>query len=186
MTVTAPKRPLRKPRPVTQETYDQVRALHAEGHGRNEIARRLNRSPRTISVIAAELGIGFDRTMTEEATRARMADLAALRAQLAVDLTHDAMRLSGAMWEPAVVYNFGGKDNIYAEKTVDEPPADAKKNLMASAGMAIDRSLRLCPPADDGGADAARSMVGQLLTGLVAVYREQQETGDDEGDGDAP
>jgi hypothetical protein len=185
--MTAPKRPPRKPRPVTEETYDAVRVLHAEGHGRNEIARRLSRSPRTVSVIAAELNLAFDRTMTEEATRARMADLNALRAQLAVDLTHDAMRLSGAMWEPAVVYSFGGKDNEYAEQAVDEPPADAKKNLMAAAGMAIDRSLRLVPPADDQGADRARSMVGQLIIGLTQVYREQQaQEAGGEGGGDAP
>lgn len=126
-----------------------VRELHAQNVGRNEIARRLNRSPRTISVIAAELELEFDPTMTEDATRARVAQLAALRSQLALDLTHDAIRLTGSMWEPTRLHNFGGKDNTYAWKDVDEPPADAKKNLMASAGMAIDRSLRLVPPETD-------------------------------------
>ncbi|SDM77100.1 helix-turn-helix domain-containing protein [Streptomyces wuyuanensis] len=177
--------------PVTDETRADVRRLHAEGHGRNEIARRLARSPRTISVLAAEMGLTFDRTATEEATRARVADLAERRAILAEALQSDAERLTEQLWQPSVIYNFGGKDNTYEYENVPEPPADAKKNLMATAGMAIDRSLKLVPPQDDGGNEAAQSLVGQLMTGLAAVYRQQQAgeqapPADDEGDGDAP
>jgi hypothetical protein len=57
---------------------------------------------------------------------------------------------------------------------------------MAAAGIALEKSLRLVPPADDSGADAARSLVGQLLTGLASVHREQQQEAADEGAGDAP
>ncbi|MFJ6566236.1 helix-turn-helix domain-containing protein [Streptomyces sp. NPDC091292] len=136
-------------KPVTDEEKQRVCELHAQNIGRNEIARQLGRAPRTISLIAAELELEFDPTMTEAATRARVAQLAALRSQLALDLTHDAIRLSGAIWEPATVYNFGGKDNVYRAKQVPEPPADAKRNLMTSAGIAIEKSLRLVPPETD-------------------------------------
>ncbi|MEV6105714.1 hypothetical protein AB0M28_13500 [Streptomyces sp. NPDC051940] len=180
-------------RPVTDETFEQVRWLHAQGLSRNEIARQLERSGRTVSIISAKLGLTYDRSATEEATRARMADLAERRAILAEELHTDAERLSARMWQPAKVFAFGGKDNTYAEEYIDEPPADAKKSLMAAAGIAIDRSLKLCPPQDDGGAEAAKSMVGQMLTGLTAVYCEQkaaqqaaEEQPADEGDGDAP
>ena len=172
-------------RPVTQADYDAVRALHAEGLGRNEIARRIGRGTRTVSVIAAELNLSFDRARTEAATKARMADLAERRAILAEALQTDAERLTEQLWQPSVVFNFGGKDNTFEKRELPEPPADAKKNLMAAAGMAIDRSLKLVPPQDDGGVEAAKGMVGQLLTGLSAVYREHQTT-DGEGDGDAP
>lgn len=170
-------------RPVTDDERDEIRRLHAQRLGRNEIARRLGRGTRTISVEAERMGLTFDRTATEEATRARMADLAERRAILAEALQGDAERLTEQLWQPAKVFNIGGKDNTYTEKEVPEPPADAKKNLMAAAGMAIDRSLKLVPPQNDGGEEAARGMVGQLLTGLSAVYREQQQS---EGDGDAP
>lgn len=176
-----------KPRPVTDETREQVRALHAEGLGRNEIARRLQRSPRTISVLSAQMGLSYDRTATEEATRARMADLAERRAILAEELQGDAERLTASVWEPAKVFSFGGKDNTYNEKPVDEPPADAKKALMATAGMAIDRSLKLCPPLESNGEEDARSMLGKVMTGLAEVWQEQQQrAASDEGDGDAP
>lgn len=176
-------------RAVTDEDRDAIRRLHAQGLGRNEIARQIGRGTRTVSVHAAEMGLTFDRTATEEATRARMADLAERRAILAEALLGDAERLTEQLWQPAKIYNFGGSSNDYNEQDVPEPPADAKKNLMAAAGMAIDRSIKLCPPEDDGGEQAARGMVGQLMAGLGAVYREEkqrEEAAADEGAGDAP
>lgn len=172
-------------RPVTEEDYERVRALHARGMGRNAIAHEIHRAQRTVSIIAAELGLTFDTSMTEDATRARIAQLAALRAETALDLQLDAMKLTQQMWESAVVFNFGGKDNSYNERVVDEPPAGDKKNLMAAAGIALEKSLKLVPPADDAGADDARSMLGQLMVGLKAVY-DGQRAADEEAEGESP
>ncbi|CAL9662704.1 helix-turn-helix domain-containing protein [Streptomyces sp. enrichment culture] len=133
-------------RPVTEADYDEVRRLHAQGLGRNAIAREMGRGPRTVSVIAAELGLDFDRSMTAEATRARKADLEERRVLLAEALQGDAERLTEQLWQRAKVFNIGGKDNTYTDHDVDEPPAEAKKNLMAAAGIAIEKSLKLVPP----------------------------------------
>lgn len=141
----------------------------------------MNRSGRTISIIAAELGLSFDRTATEEATRARKADLDERRVILAEALQGDAEQLTARMWEPAKVFNIGGKDNTYTDQDVDEPPADAKKNLMAAAGMAIDRSLRLVPAAGDSGVGAARSMLGALADGIRRIADADEEAGAEEG-----
>ncbi|CAL9503245.1 hypothetical protein SUDANB126_03484 [Streptomyces sp. enrichment culture] len=173
-------------RPVTEEDYRLVRDLHAQGLGRNEIARRIGRGPRTVSVIAAELGLTFDTSMTEDATRARVAHLAERRAMLAEALQDDAERLTEQLWQRTTVFAFGGKDNVFRSKEVTEPPAADKKALMTAAGIALEKSLRLVPPADDTGADAARSLVGQLLSGLTAVHREQQGAADEGAEGDAP
>lgn len=157
-------------RPITDEDRDAIRRLHAQGKGRNAIARELRRSGRTISNLAAELGLTFERgPEVAAATQARTADLAALRAQLALDLTHDAMKLREQLWAPSKVYNFGGKDNTYEEMPVTEPPADAKRALMGTAGMAIDRSLKLAPPKNDDGS----TEIGSLLTGLFDRLRDQ-------------
>ncbi|MET7787247.1 helix-turn-helix domain-containing protein [Streptomyces sp900116325] len=172
-------------RPVTDEDRAQIRALHAEGHRRNEIARRLGRSSRTISVHAAEMNLSFDRIATEEATRARMADLAEKRSILADALTDDALRLSAQVWEPAIVYNFGGKDNSYEKRHVDEPPAADKRQLMAAATNAAAQSLRLVPPAEDAGNSAARSMLGELAAGLAALAREDEQPSE-EAEGESP
>lgn len=165
---------------LTEDERAELRRLHAQGLGRNEIARRLGRGSRSVSVVAAELGLSFDRAATEEATRARQADLAERRALLAEALQSDAERLTEQLWQPSKIYNFGGKDNEYNERDVPEPPADAKRALMGAAGMAIDRSLRLVPPAaDESGLDAARSM----LTGLAEGVRRIAEAPEDAGEG---
>ncbi|MFF8679505.1 helix-turn-helix domain-containing protein [Streptomyces sp. NPDC015237] len=131
---------------VTAEERAEIIRLHGEGKGRNEIGRITRRSQRTVSLICQEEGLEFDVTMTEEATRHRIAQLADRRAMLAEALQDDAERLSEQMWRPSKVFRIGGSSNTYTEHEVDEPPADAKKDLMASAGIAIEKSLKLVPP----------------------------------------
>lgn len=178
----------RDKRPVDEDDYRRVRELHALGMGRNAIAREIDRAQRTVSVIAAELGLTFDTAMTEDATRARVAQLAALRADTALDLHLDALKLTQSMWEPATVFNFGGKDNTFASREVAEPPAADKKSLMTAAGIALEKSLKLVPPADDSGAEDARSMLGQLMVGLKAAYDQavSEEAADEEAEGESP
>ncbi|WP_441251185.1 helix-turn-helix domain-containing protein [Kitasatospora sp. McL0602] len=177
-----------KPRPVTQDDYDQIRELHAQGLGRNEIMRETGRSANVVSRLAAEMGLSFARAgQIAEATEIRRQDLAARRLLLAEQLQADAEQLRQQLWQPAVVYAFGGKDNTFESEELPEPPAADKRALMSTVGIAIDRSLKLEPVRDDSGADAARSMIGQLMTGLGEVYRQQQaEAADAEGAGDAP
>ncbi|MFF9910628.1 helix-turn-helix domain-containing protein [Streptomyces sp. NPDC013457] len=174
--------------PVTDQTRDDVRRLHAQGLGRNEIARQLKRGPRTISVLAAEMGLSFDRTATEEATRARMADLAEKRSILADALVDDALRLSEQLWQPAVVFNIGGKDNEYTEQAVPEPPALDKRALMAAATAAAAQSLRLVPPTADSGVEDAVSVVGKLGAGLaeIAARIRAEEASGEEAEGGSP
>jgi hypothetical protein len=151
--------------PVTEEELAAIRRLHGEGKGRNEISRLTGRSLRTISIHCAKMNLDFDRTMTEEATRARKADLEERRAILAEALQGDAEQLTEQLWQPAIIYNFGGKDNTYEKRLIDEPPADAKKNLMAAAGIAIEKSLKLIPPEREDTEGLAA--VDQWLRGMM-------------------
>ncbi|MER5466699.1 hypothetical protein ABT010_40020 [Streptomyces sp. NPDC002668] len=56
------------------------------------------------------MGLTFDGTATEEATRARVADLAERRAILAEALQGDVEQLTEQLWQPATIFNFGDKD----------------------------------------------------------------------------
>lgn len=75
------------------------------------------------------------------------------------------MELTEQMWQPAKVFNIGGRDNTYTEKDVPEPPSDAKKNLMAAAGVAIEKSLKLVPPEREDAESLAA--VDQWLRGMI-------------------
>lgn len=179
--------------PITQAELDEIRRLHGEGVGRNEIARRIGRGARTVSVHCAAMNLTFDITTTEVATahrvaqtKLRRAELEEKRAILADALADDALRLSAQVWEPTTLHSFGGKDHTYKFKDLDEPLAADKRALMAAATAAAGQSLRLVPPANDEGVEHGVSMVGQLLSGLTAIHRAHQaEQEQSEGDGDA-
>ncbi|WP_168714673.1 helix-turn-helix domain-containing protein [Streptomyces sp. A0592] len=157
--------------PITDADLAEIRRLHAEGHGRNEIARRLGRNGRVISNHCAAMGLTFDLTGIETATahrtaqaKLRRAELEEKRAILADALTDDALRLSAQLWEPTVVYNFGGKDNTYEQHAVAEPPPADKRALMAAATAASAQALRLVPPETETEGMAA---VDQWLRGMM-------------------
>ncbi|MGA5198151.1 hypothetical protein [Streptomyces exfoliatus] len=67
---------------VTQADEQKVRELHAQGLGRNAIARQIGRSPLTVAVIADRLQLSFDRTHTAVAAEARKGDAKARRAAI--------------------------------------------------------------------------------------------------------
>ncbi|MFJ8224950.1 helix-turn-helix domain-containing protein [Streptomyces griseus] len=166
-----------KANPVTDQERETVRQLHAEGLGRNAIAKQLKRSGRTISEIAGELGISFAARAGQvaAATEVRQADLADRRARLAEQLQDDAERMRAQLWVPTTVWSFGGKENTYEDHEFPEAPADVKRTLMSAVGIAVDRSLKLVPPKDESGVEEGLALITQLMSGLTAVYQAQQQ-----------
>ncbi|MGW1760986.1 helix-turn-helix domain-containing protein [Streptomyces mirabilis] len=172
-------------RPIDDDDREQVRRLHAQGKSRNEIAKTIRRSPSTVSKIAAACDppLSFDRAAeVETATRVRRADLAARRADLAVTLQDVAEREVARMTEPHLYFEWGGKDHTYAEKWQHEPTPADRRTMMATAGAALDRSLKLAPPRDEAG-ERSRSVIGRLMEGLARNYAERHSSSPD-GDND--
>lgn len=161
------------PDPLGDDVIDRIRELAAAGVARNEIARRLQVSTGTVTKYAPRGS--FDRTGTALAVRAHHVDMAARRAQLAQKLLDDAARLRQQIWEPTTIYNFGGKDNTYNEKHVDEPPFEAKRTLMQATTTALTAHLRLVDHDSDGGLDEARSVLDGFMN---AIARRAHELGD--------
>ncbi|MFD8771441.1 hypothetical protein [Streptomyces sp. NPDC059916] len=158
-----------------EDRWDELRELHAQGLGRNAISREMGITNSVVSRTAAHLGLEFDRTRIQAATAARLADLAERRSLLAEDLMTDAERLRAQMWQPTLVYAFGGKDNTFASELLDEAPAAEKRALMGTAGMAIDRSLKLAPAEETSGVENAKSMLGSIGEALTAFSRTEDE-----------
>lgn len=157
-----------KARPVTDEDRQRVRQLHADGKGRNEIATELGRSGRTISEIAKGLGISFARAAeVRTATEVRQADLAARRAAFAITLQDIAEREAAKINQPHQYWDWGGKDHDFDTHTASEPTPGDKRAYMGLVATALDRSLKLAPPKEEGGADE----VGSLLVGLFDKLR---------------
>lgn len=130
-------------RPITDDDRRRVAELHAQGLSRNEIARQIGRSQATVSKLATELGLTFDRARTREATRAKVTDAKARRAALALKLLALAEQEAEAFNQPCVLHSFGGKDHTYNSKTVDRPPARERRDMAATINILVDKHARL-------------------------------------------
>lgn len=157
-------------RPVTDADRKRVRELHAQGLSRNEIARQSGRSQRTVSRLAAEMGLSFERAgATAKATEAKKADGATRRAQLQLDALAAAQKLMGQMFAPALVYNFGGKENDYNSTTLDEPPFRDKRDIANAIQALANTALRLAEYDKATGSDDEKGMLLELRDQLRAA-----------------
>ncbi len=166
------------PGPITPDEEQQIRTLHAQDIACKEIARRLGRSPSTISKAAKRLGLLFDRARTQQATQAKRVDAKARRAQLSLDLLDDAARLRRRLWQPSVQVFPSGKGP--ARVTLDLPPAKDARDFVLAVHTAIRGHADLERLDSDTGADAARSMLGQLGEALQ-VAADQLHGADEDG-----
>jgi hypothetical protein len=160
------------PRPWTSDEDDVLRERLAAGVSQRAVGRELDRTPGSVASRAHKLGIRSDRAQTYAATAAVVIDSKSRRAKLEHELLEDAERLRGQLWSPTVVFNFGGKDNTYEERTLDEPPHADKLKIMQAVGIAVDRSLKISAhDADTGVAEAVGALdaVEQAIAAAAAA-----------------
>jgi hypothetical protein len=150
--------------PVTPDERERIIASIRAGKGCNEIAAEVGRGPATISRIATAEGLSFDRSQTRAATEARQADMQARLTDLSEQLLTDVERLRRQLWKPCLVYDFGGKENTYAEHELPEPDFRAKQAIFTSIGIAVDKVIAIRKQ-DTGGGEAI-GLIVQLVDGI--------------------
>lgn len=164
-------------KPITDEERALVRQWHAAHVSRNEMCKRLGRGGKTVSRIAAEEGLSFDRTGSlAVATAVKKADAADRRARLQVDSLEAAERLLLQMFSPAKVYNFGGKENTYEERTHDEPTFRDKRDIANAMAQMIASSLRLAEFDRGAGDTEQQSALVNLMATLKRAWKEADHT----------
>ncbi|GAW50601.1 MULTISPECIES: hypothetical protein [unclassified Nocardioides] len=164
------------PRKVTDTHRQRLADLHGRGFGRNAIARELGLGVGTITLMAQEAGLSFERGPgVKAATAARKADAAALRSELELQLLEDAQKLRAQVWQEHEYRDYGGKDFVLRKWTQDEPTPVDKLKLMQAAGIALDRAVKLGELDKADEVDAARSMLGRLLEQMQVVAGEYDE-----------
>lgn len=152
--------------PISDDDKAAILDLHAQGMSRNDIARQTGRGAATVTRVVHAAGLSFDRSATIHATRARQADLAEKRAQLELRYLERAAELLEQMDKPHIVYNIGGKDNIYTEHELDKPTTGDIRNLMQSASIATTASLKI---ATSGVGETDNSAVDTWLEHMLGV-----------------
>lgn len=171
--------------PMTDDERDRIRELHAEGMSCRQIAATINRAFSAVSRHCRDMGLTFDTARTLEATEVRTTANKAKRAALEARLLDEAGELLDQLHVPHLVYNWS-KDNDFAQHELDEPDIAAKRALIAAAGIAIDKAIKLADT-DKATAEAAagKSMVGALFAGFVATAPPDPDAEPDDTDEDA-
>lgn len=163
--------------PITDDDRRRVAELHAQGLSRNAIARETGRSQATVSKLARELGLSFRRERTAEATRVKVIDAKARRAELAALLLEDAHRLREQLWEPCTLVKIGGKDNIATEHPLARPLFEDQLKIVQASSLAAERHARLVELDADNGVGEATSMLTGLAEALGKAWRDGQNDG---------
>ncbi|MBP5883164.1 helix-turn-helix domain-containing protein [Streptomyces scabiei] len=175
--------------PVTDEEHAEIRRLHAQGVGRNEIARRIGRGPRTVSEYCKREGLSFDRTATAAATEAKKIDAKARRAAL-IDRAYTRAERIFDRLEADVVdgYKFTSTTvNGIETERLDHVPAPEERSLATAVGQYLTQAAKLEALDSDGGVEDAESMLGKLMVGLKAAYdRASEGVVGEEAEGESP
>lgn len=105
------------------------------------------------------------------------------REALQEDALARARALLGQIDRPHLVFNIGGKDNVYTEHLLDAPPTGDIKNLVTSARALVQTALDLARyDAESSGGEKSRALIEQLAHGLEALAGDASEPADGEGE----
>lgn len=160
--------------PVTDAEREAIAADVRGGMARNDVARKHGRGAGTVSRIAKELGLSFERSPAiVAATKARQVDVEARIVALAEDLLEDAERLRKQLWEPCEMHSFGGRDNVHNSIELDEPVFADKRHIVGSVRM-LATTVNDIRSRSKGG-DEGASMIVRLVAGLAQSVADAAE-----------
>lgn len=151
---------------LTDDERTNIVDLCRSGLSCNEVAKQVKRAPSTVSMVAEAAGWTFGRLNVDRACEARSAYSAERRAVIAARLTEETERLLDQMREQHVAFNFGGKDNTYAEEVMAEPPVEAKRALMQTVREAMRTVLDIDKHDTKADESTAQVLLVQFVDGL--------------------
>lgn len=147
--------------------------IQARAGSTRTIADKHGVSTKLVRTVAQEAGISdaWSRDRTENATRARVADMKARRAAIASGLLDDAEKLRARAWAPYTVpMSMGGKEGGIELVTTELPPLGEVRNAYTAVGIALDKHLRLDAHDGDGAAEQIGSLLGSMFDRLQADH----------------
>lgn len=149
--------------PLSDEQGKVILAGHAAGRSQRSIARELGVSHVTVKNWGHEQDppLTWDRSQTATATLAASRSNATRRADLCTRALVEAEALLDKLHQPCIVYSFGGKENDYNQKVLEEPPAKDVRDYMSAFGVLIQKSAELSR-LDDSTSSNVRSMLTAL------------------------
>lgn len=142
-----------------RELRAEVLDLYDRGLNRTQIARATGIDDAELTKLLREEGLVLDVTKVKARNKGRLEEAAEQRARIMRKMMNASESLLGQMEQPARVFNFGGRDNTFAEVELDAPPIADKLRLMQAAGIGVDKALALA--AHDAG--SARVSINLIM-----------------------
>lgn len=162
---------------------DRARILEMfdAGHPRNEIARQIGVSGSTVTTVCRKEGRLFDRSAQLLDLRAIEEDLGELRDLVTKKMLIVANDALDSLDGPHLVFNFGGRDNDYAEHLLDEAPLETKLDAMRAASLAVDKATRIVERSNPG-LEQAAGILGGINASLefMSNYMRENEMNSDD------
>jgi hypothetical protein len=172
--------------PISDGELARLRELHGTGASCRQIAGEMNRAPTTVSRHAAEMGLFFDRSQVKIATAARVADVAARRAEVSaqfiaiVGKINDAVLAeldeTGAEVKPWRLRDFSYAAGAFFDRHLSQADHDAA----SESGSEVDAWLRDLtgqdPPRSRSDSDESaksRSVLGALMDDITKRHGSQ-------------
>ncbi len=178
-----PKKEPSRP-PLTEAEIEQIKQLHAEGKGRNEIAEAIGRSPASVTKVTKQLGLAFDESKTVEATAARVQKMKAQRIDLAEQLLEDVLKMRERLWSPHHYYERGPESLVPV--TLPLPPLRDTRDGYAALQIALKGHLELVSESSDSGIEGKRSVLANLIAGIKSAVAQDQADGGSAPDSSLP
>lgn len=164
--------------PWTDAEDVTLRALHKAGQSLHSIAQEMGRGKRTIGRHSERLGLSWDRARTANAAQAKHIDNKARRAVLEQRLLEETAKVMGQLWEPTLVFSFGGANNEYREHVLEKPTPADQKAIVQTASTALNAANKLHDMNAGGQAQNAKSMLARMQAELLqAVHSEGIDDG---------
>lgn len=116
-------------KPVTDEERQRIIEAFPSGKSCRQIAADFNRATTTISTIAKSVGHEFGQVNTVRAREIKAVYDEERRQQIRLNTVDAAEKVLQQIFEPATIFNFGGRDNTYNEHKLDKPPYRDQRDI---------------------------------------------------------
>lgn len=156
--------------PVDPTARARVIELARAGKGRNEIAREVGINVSTVTKIAKENGLAFDRAATAVAVAVRSTDLKARRQTIVSRLYGLAERDLDRLEAPTFTATARAANGTTVTTVLNVVPSDEARALSAAIGQNLNSAAKTAAIDADQGDLLVKGLLGAALDGIREKY----------------